>query len=53
MTTLFTNVTALLMDEKFTTLRDGFVAVDGADISYVGPDRPQGGSDRPSTARAR
>ena len=42
MTTLFTNVTALLMDEKFTTLRDGFVAVDGADISYVGPDRPQG-----------
>lgn len=42
MTTLFTNVTALLMDEGFTVLRNGFVAVDGADISYVGPDRPQG-----------
>ena len=28
MTTLFTNVTALLMDEGFTTLRNGFVAVD-------------------------
>ena len=42
MTTLFTNVTALLMDEDFTTLRGGFVAVDGTKISYVGPDRPQG-----------
>ena len=42
MTTLFTNVTALLMDEAFTTLRYGYVAVDGAKISYVGPNRPQG-----------
>ena len=42
MTTLFTNVTALLMDEAFTTLRYGYVAVDGAGISYVGPNRPQG-----------
>ena len=33
MTTLFTNVTALLMDEGFTTLRNGFVAVDGTNIS--------------------
>ena len=45
MKTLFTNVTALLMDEGFTTLRDGFVAVGGTDISYVGPARPQGSFD--------
>ncbi len=45
MTTLFTNVTALLMDEGFTTLRDGFVAVDGSSISYVGQTRPQGAFD--------
>ena len=45
MKTLFTNVTALLMDEGFTTLRDGFVAVEGTDISYVGPVRPQGSFD--------
>ena len=45
MTTLFTNVTALLMDEGFTTLRGGYVAVDGANISYVGPDRPAGNFD--------
>ena len=42
MSTLFTNVTALLMDDGFTTLRNGFVAVEGTNISYVGPDRPQG-----------
>lgn len=46
MTTLFTNVTALLMDEDFTTLRGGFVAVEGTKISYVGPDRPQGEFDQ-------
>lgn len=46
MTTLFTNVTALLMDEAFTTLRYGYVAVDGANISYVGPNRPQGDFDQ-------
>ena len=45
MKTLFTNVTALLMDEGFTTLRDGFVAVDGANISYVGSQRPAGDFD--------
>ena len=45
MTTLFTNVTALLMDETFTTLRGGYVAVDGTQISYVGPDRPAGNFD--------
>lgn len=41
MSTLFTNVTAVLMDEAFTTLKNGYVAVDGSNISYVGPDRPQ------------
>ena len=46
MTTLFTNVTALLMDGGFTTLRNGYVAVAGTDISYVGPERPQGGFDQ-------
>lgn len=45
MTTLFINVTALLMDEGFTTLRDGYVAVDGTNISYVGPDCPAGDFD--------
>ena len=46
MTTLFTNVTALLMDEAFTTLRYGYVAVEGTSISYVGPNRPQGDFDQ-------
>ncbi len=46
MTTLFTNVTALLMDEGFTTLRNGFVAVNGTNISYVGTERPAGDFDQ-------
>ncbi|MDE6590557.1 MAG: amidohydrolase, partial [Oscillospiraceae bacterium] len=46
MTTLFTNVTALLMDEGFTTLRGGYVAVEGTDISYVGTQRPAGEFDQ-------
>ena len=46
MKTLFTNVTALLMDEGFTTLRGGYVAVEGTDISYVGTARPQGTFDQ-------
>ncbi len=46
MTTLFTNVTALLMDEASTTLRYGYVAVEGSKISYVGPNRPQGDFDQ-------
>ncbi len=45
MTTLFTNVTALLMDEGFTTLRNSYVAVEGTTISYVGSDRPAGNFD--------
>ncbi len=46
MKTLFTNVTALLMDEEFTTLRDGYVSVSGTDIAYVGTERPAGDFDR-------
>lgn len=42
MSTLFTNVTALLMDDAFTTLKGGYVAVEGTDITYVGTERPQG-----------
>ena len=45
MSTLFTNVTALLMDADFTTLKNGYVAVEGTDITYVGTDRPQGSFD--------
>ena len=45
MSTLFTNVTALLMDGDFTTLKDGFVAVEGQRISYVGSQRPEGAFD--------
>ena len=46
MSTLFTNVTALLMDEQFTTLKEGFVAVEGTAISYVGTQRPEGEFDQ-------
>ena len=46
MTTLFTNVTALLMDEAFTTLRNGYVAVEGTKISYVGTVCPPGEFDQ-------
>ncbi len=46
MTTLFTNVTALLMDQDFTILRGGYVAVDGTNISYVGATCPQGKFDQ-------
>ena len=45
MSVLFTNVTALLMDEGFTTLKGGFVAVEGQHISYVGARRPAGAFD--------
>ena len=46
MSVLFQNVTALLMDEDFTTLRGGFVAVEGAKITYAGPQRPAGEFER-------
>lgn len=40
MSVLFTNVTALLMDDNFTALTGGYVAVEGTDITYVGDRRP-------------
>ena len=46
MSTLFTHVTALLMDEQATTLTNGYVAVEGAHITYVGAQRPQGPFDQ-------
>ena len=42
MSVLFTNVTALLMDDAFTTLTGGYVSVEGTEITYVGTERPQG-----------
>ncbi len=46
MSVLFTNVTALLMDEGFSTLTGGYVAVEGTEITYVGTQLPQGSFDR-------
>lgn len=42
MSTLFINVTAVLMDEAGTVLDNAFVAVDGGKIAYVGTEKPQG-----------
>ncbi|MCI8593829.1 MAG: amidohydrolase [Oscillospiraceae bacterium] len=46
MKTLFSNVTAVLMDELGTVLQNAFVAVDGTAIAHVGTERPQGTFDR-------
>ena len=46
MSVLFTNVTAVLMDEAGTILKNGYVQVEGTSITYVGTDRPQGDVDR-------
>ena len=46
MSVLFTNVTAVLMDEAGTILQNGYVQVEGTSITYVGTDRPQGDFDR-------
>ena len=46
MSVLFTNVTAVLMDEAGTILKNGYVQAEGASIAYVGTDRPQGDFDR-------
>ena len=46
MSVLFTNVTAVLMDEAGTILKNGYVQVEGTSITYVGTDRPQGDFDR-------
>lgn len=42
MSTLFTNVTAVLMDEEKTVLKDAYVAVRGTTIQSVGTKRPAG-----------
>ena len=46
MSTLFQNVTAILMDADRTVLQNAFVAVKGGKISSVGPQRPTGSYDR-------
>ena len=46
MSVLFTNVTAVLMDEAGTILKNGYVQVEGTSITYVGTHRPQGDVDR-------
>ncbi len=40
MSILFKNVTAILMDEKGTVVKDAYVAAEGGRISYVGSSRP-------------
>lgn len=45
MKTLFTHVTAVLMDEAHTVLPDAYVAVDGSKICSVGQQRPAGAFD--------
>lgn len=42
MSTLFYNVTAVLMDDADTVLPNAFVAVEGGKIASVGTERPQG-----------
>lgn len=46
MSVLFTNVTAVLMDQAGTVLQNGYVQVEGSTIAYVGTQRPQGSFDR-------
>ena len=46
MSVLFTNVTAVVMDQAGTVLKHGYVQVEGTSITYVGTQRPQGDFDR-------
>ena len=46
MSILFTNVTAVTMDGAHPLLKGGYVATDGVNIAYVGPERPAGEFDR-------
>ena len=46
MSILFTNVTAVTMDSAAPILKNAFVAVEGANISYVGEKRPEGSFSR-------
>lgn len=45
MKTLIQNVTAVLLDEGRTVLKNAFVAVEGSQIAYVGDVRPEGAFD--------
>ena len=45
MKTLIQNVTAVLVDEAQTVLKNAFVAVEGSEIAYVGDVRPEGSFD--------
>lgn len=53
MSTLFTHVTALPMDDGLTTLQDGFVAVEGTHIAYVARSGRRAAMTSSSTAPAR
>ena len=46
MSVLFYNVAAVTMDDASPLLKNGFVAVEGTDIAYVGTERPAGDFDR-------
>ena len=46
MSILFTNVTAVTMNDAAPLLKNGFVAVEGTNISYVGEVRPVGNFER-------
>ena len=46
MSTLFSNVSAVLMDEAGTVLDNAYVAVDGGKITYVGTARPDAAFDQ-------
>lgn len=46
MNTLFYNVTAITMDENNPKLENGYLAVSGDKISYLGQTRPEGKFDR-------
>ena len=46
MSILFTNVTAVTMNDAAPFLKNGFVAVEGTNISYVGEVRPVGNFER-------
>ena len=50
---LFSNVTALLMDEGGTVLKDAYVAVSGRQIAFVGQEKPQGFSGREIDGRGK
>ena len=46
MSILFTNVTAVTMNDAAPLLKNGFVSVEGTDITYVGAQRPVGSFER-------